>query len=226
MSRNAWVKGNRALVSVVIVFLLHSARCGAQEIRELGHFWTLGGTVQLLPTGNILRREEAKTTLYSYQQGHYVVSREVQIPDRLTKWTYFDWRSIDWHDQRDANDSDIPDGKFWPHNAKVKKVIYLSARHVPVVTALVCFTVPELHEEFSSATAKRIMLIALKGNMTENGYVYRELWTKALQKESSYGELAVQEVVGIGSVLVLYSASAGPSSESEQLDLYLLTNIN
>jgi hypothetical protein len=71
-------------------------------------------------------------------------------------------------------------------------------------------------------TSKNIVLVALRGDMTSTGYAYHELWTKTMQKDSSYGELMLQRVHGIGKILVLYSASAGPSSETKQLDIYAL----
>jgi len=213
---------DRALALAVVLLALHSLRCGAQGIREVGHFWAMGGTVQLLPTGDVLKREEGKTTVYSYLQGHYAVNKGGQVSDRARNWKYFDWLSVDWNDQLDKNNSDIPDGKFWPQNAKVKKQIYLSARNASVVTVVVCYTVTEPPADSPLATSKHIRLVALKGSVTDRGYVYHELWTKTLQKESSYGELTMQDAPGIGKVLVLYSASAGPSSESEQLDIYRL----
>jgi hypothetical protein len=182
----------------------------------------MGGTVQILPTGNVLKREEGKTTVYSYVQGHYVADKGGQVSEQAKNWTYFDWQSVDWKDQLNRNNSDIPDGKFWPENAKVKKLIYLSARNASVVMVVVCYTVPEPPKDSPLETSKHIKLVALKGNATDSGYAYHELWTKTVQKESSYGELTLQEAPGIGKLLVLYSASAGPSSESEQLDIYRL----
>jgi len=64
-------------------------------------------------------------------QGHYAPDKGTRIPEQVVRYTYFDWMSIDWHDQLDRNDSDIPDDKFWPEKAKVKKLIYLSARNAP-----------------------------------------------------------------------------------------------
>lgn len=208
------------LVSFVALFLLCSLRCEAQGVREVGHFWAMKGTVQLLPTGEVLKREEGKTTLYAYVQGHYVAAKGTQITEGVANWTYFDWLSVDWHDQLDRNDSDIPNGKFWPENAKVKKLVYLTAQNAPVVTVIVCYTVPEPPGDYPLATSKHILLVALSGNMTDHGYTYHKLWTKTVEKESSYGELNIQEVRGVGRVLVLYSASAGGSAESEQLDIY------
>lgn len=212
--------GFSALGLAAVLFLLHPLHCVAQQLKEVGHFWAMKGTVQLLPTGQVLKREEGKTTIYTYVQGRYVASKKTQIPERMVNWMYFDWLSVDWHDQLDRNDSDIPDGQFWPKNAKVKKLIYLSARNTPVVTVVVCYTLPESAEDNPLETSKHILLVALKGNVTQRGYVYRELWTKTVEKESSYGELTVQQIPGLGKALVLYSASAGPSSESEQLDIF------
>lgn len=216
--------GRDVLSSLVVFFLLQAAPCRAQNLREVGHFWAMNGTVKLLPTGIVLKREEGKTTLYSFQRGRYVADKRVQVPEPLMNWTYFDWESIDWDDQLSRNKSDIPEGKFWPQNAKVKKLVYLSPRNAPVVLVVVCYTVPEPPEDFPSEHSKFIRLVALKGNWTDSGHVYHELWTKTLEKESSYGELTVQDAPGIGRMLVLYSASAGASSESEQLDLYVLQN--
>ena len=222
MSTYRRIIGSRVSAFLVVLFLLHPLLCGAQELREVGHFWAMRGTVQLLPTGEVLKREEGKTTVYSYVQGHYVADKGAKVAERVMNWAYFDWQSVDWNDQLDRNNSDIPDGKFWPQNAKVKKLVYLSARNAPVITVVVCYTMPEPPEDSPLSTSKHILLVALKGNMTDRGYVYHELWTKTVQKESSYGELTVQEVSDIGKVLVLYSASAGPSAESEQLDIYRL----
>jgi hypothetical protein len=220
MSSDGRIIGSRVLVLVATLFLQFVPISNAQELRDVGHFWAMKGTVQLLPTGEVLKREEGKTTEYSYVQGHYVAAKGAQVAEQAMKWSYFDWLSVDWYDQLDRNDSDIPDGKFWPQNAKVKKLVYLSARNAPVVTVVVCYTVSEPPEDSPLATSKHIVFVGLKGNMTDRGYVYHELWTKTAQKESSYGELTLQQLPGVGRALVLYSASAGPSSESEQLDIY------
>src|SRR5205807_814323 len=104
------------------------------------------------PTGNVFKQEEGKTSYYSYRNGKYVADIGAQIPTELRNWTYFDWGTVDWHDQLHRNDSDIPDGKFWPQDAKIKKVIYLSARNTPVVTAVICSTMPEPPENFPFPT--------------------------------------------------------------------------
>ncbi len=220
MSRSGQIMGSRVTVFIAVFFLLYAPMCKGQESRDVGHFWAMKGTVQLLPTGEILKPEEGKTTVYSYVRGHYVADRGTPVPEPAMNWTYFDWLSVDWHDQLDRNDSDIPDGKFWPQNAKVKKLVYLSARNAPVVTVVVCYTESEPPADSPLVTSKHIVIVALSGKMTDRGYVYHELWTKTVQKESSYGELTLQQVTGVGRVLVLYSASAGPSSENEQLDIY------
>jgi hypothetical protein len=222
MSRIDRIMESRVAIFITVVFLLCAPMSRGQELRDVGHFWAMKGTVQLLPTGEILKREEGKTTVYSRVRSHYVEDRATRIQESAMNWIYFDWLSVDWHDQLDRNDSDIPDGKFWPQNAKVKKLVYLSARNAPVVTVVVCYTEAEPIADFPLATSKHIVLVALSGKVTDRGYVYHELWTKTVQKQSSYGELTLQQVPGIGRVLVLYSASAGPSSESEQLDIYRL----
>jgi hypothetical protein len=222
MVSGGWFMKTGIFVGALAVLLLHSLRCEAQELKEVGHFWAMKGTVQLLPTGEVLKREEGHTTIYSYVQGHYIADKGIRVPERVMNWAYFDWQSVDWHDQLDRNDSDIPDGKFWPQNAKVKKLVYLSARNALVVTVVVCYTVPESTEDSQRETPKHIVFAALKGIMTEKGYVYHKLWTKTVKKESSFGELTLQDVPNVGKALVLYSASAGPSSESEQLDIYKL----
>lgn len=220
MSSDGQKAGSRIAVLITAIFLLHTPISKAQELRDVGHFWALKGTVQLLPTGQVIKREEGKTVLYSYAHDRFVADKGTQIPERLMNWAYFDWLSVDWHDQLDRNDSDIPEGKFWPQNAKVKKLVYLSARNAPDLTVVVCYTVPEPPEDSPLGTSKHIVLIGLRGKLTSAGYVYNKLWTKTVQKESSYGELTLQSLPGVGKVLVLYSASAGPSSESEQLDIY------
>jgi hypothetical protein len=217
-----WSMRNGIFIGAVVFLLLHPLKCEAQELKEVGHFWAMKGTVQLLPTGEVLKREEGRTTIYSYVEGRYVAVKGTHVPKRVMTWAYFDWQSVDWLDQLDRNDSDIPEDKFWPQNAKVKKLVYLSARNAPVVTVVVCYTVSQPPEGSPLKTSKHIVLAALEGNMTEQGYVYHLLWTKTVQKESSYGELTLQEVPNVGEALVLYSASAGPSSESEQLDIYKL----
>jgi len=199
-------------------------RSQAQQITEIGRFWTLGGTVQLLPTGQVLTEEDGTRKVFTYRQGRYVrtdpnANRTTTPP--YSRWIYFDWASIDWHDQLDKNDSDIPAGRFWPREAKVKKVIYLTPRSAPKVTALICYTLKEPPEQ-SSGTSQRIVVTAVMGKRTEEGYKYVQLWTKILQTESSYGELIVQDIPRAGRTLVLYSASAGGSTESEQLNLYTI----
>jgi hypothetical protein len=150
--------------------------------------------------------------------GRYVAGKGTRISDPLLKWSYFDRLDVDWLDQLDRNQSSIPDGRFWPKNAKVKKLVYLSAMNAPVVTVLVCYALPALAGDLP--LARRIMLVALKGTWTDRGYQYRELWTKTLEKESNYGEITLQDLPDIGRVLVLYSAAPAASSETQQLDIY------
>jgi hypothetical protein len=222
-SREVRFNNAAALLTAISILFLAAPRSRAQELQELGHFWAMKGTVQLLPTGNVLKREDGKVSVYTFKHQKYTVDNRLQLPKEITTWTYFDWQSVDWSDQIDRNDSDIPDGTFWPQNGKVKKILYLSARNGPVISALVCYTVAEPKEERQLlSTAGQIWVIAVRGNRTDSGYKYQKLWAKKLETQSNYGELSVQQLPDLGRVLVLYSASAGGSSESEQLDIYKL----
>lgn len=210
-------------VIFALVAVSANPRTASQEMQELGHFWAMGGTVQLLPGGNVLKKEDGAVTMYSYEHGKYGVNNQTNVALSLANWTYFDWQSVDWKDQINRNNSDIPDQKFWPQNAKVKKVLYLSPRNALVVTVLVCYSVKEAQTSYPIlSTADQIWVAALRGTKTDTVYVYDKLWQRKLESQSNYGELAVQQVTGIGKILVLYSASTGGSSESEQLDIYRL----
>jgi hypothetical protein len=147
MSGEAYIRGTKVIAYVALLFLLCKL-AGAQDVRDIGHFWVMKGSVQLLPTGDVLKREEGRTTVFTYLRGHYAPSKSTRISERTANWEYFDWLSVDWHDQLDRNDSDIPDAKFWPPNAKVKKLVYLSPRNTPIVTVLACYTTPEPPRNF------------------------------------------------------------------------------
>ncbi len=213
------------MAAAALLFVFSPLRCVAQEIQKIGEFSTMNGTVQLLPTGNVLEREEGKTTLYSYQSGSYVPNGGVQVAPQVLNWIYFDWQSIDWGDQRDKNGTSIPSGEFWPKDARVKKVIYLSAPNATVVKVLVCYTMSDPTESSPLASSKLVKLVAIRGTLTDRGYVYHSLWTKTLRKDSSYGDLVVQQVPEVGRLLVLYSGSLG-SAEIEDLTLYELRDTN
>lgn len=213
-------------VIFIVVAITESVNLGhAQSVRDAGHFWAMSqeaGTVQFLPGGVVLKREDGKNTFYSYRAGGFAAIRSENISTAMGDWVYFDWDSIDYQDQLDRGTFDIPRDKFLPGGAKVKKVIYVPTKNAPEVIALVCYTVPVPEGENPIPGADYIFLLVLRGERKDAGYSYKQILTQKLQKDSNYGDLILQNVSGIGKVLALYSVAPGGSSEDRQLDLYLL----
>lgn len=214
-----------ALFLLVFSFaaLLIAPMAYAQRPTLLRRFTTLNGTIYFLPGAWVNIWENGRSIYYKYQGGRFVKSPE--LPKLLRNWESFSWDDgVDFSNQIIRSQYDPSINKFLPKEKKVKKLIEFSLTpHGHEDLVLVCFTLKD-EDPSASQNDTDIYMTGLLRSQGTSSPTYKELWTRTMETDASYGNFSVQKVPGNGRFLVLYWGQAAGSGAIQGLDIYQIAD--
>lgn len=193
-------------------------RAQAPQLVRVKQFSTLSGTIDFLPGAWVRVRQDNKRSKYYRFRGSRFVQAS-KLPHLIRQWESFNWRSVDVLNQVAIHNYNPDLDHFLPKHKRVKNVIELPLRVEGKELVLVCFT-EQTTEKFSEPGATDIYLAGILGQGTGSRAVYKQLWTRKVEADASYGNLSVQNIPHIGRFVLLYWVSVGGSGGENSLDIY------
>jgi hypothetical protein len=202
----------------ILTVLFWTSPAKSQKLDHLAEFWALSGDVQFLPGAYVVKYEDGKTERYSYKDSGFEPLRD-DVPPLVRNWTSFDWSGVDFRDQINGSPLDPDVRALVPKQAKIKKIIEISLTEGGVI-ALVCYTL-RTTEKFTRLEATDIFVAgAINADPTKGSF--RKLWDIKVKTNSDYGDFQYQSISGVGSFILLYSATTGGDASEHVLNIYRL----
>lgn len=188
----------------------------APQLVRIKQFSALNGTIDFLPGAWVRVRQDGNSTYYAFQESNF---RPADPPSLIRQWRSFDWQSVDFLNQIAIQNYDPDLNQFLPRDKHVKKVVEIPLPTYDGELVLVCFTT-KTTEKFAEPGDTDIYLAGVLSKKAGFHTSYKLLWTRKLETDASYGDLAIQNIPNLGRFVVLYWASVGGSGGEDALDIY------
>jgi hypothetical protein len=208
----------RWLVTGVILSFLFSPAI-AQNLEHVAQVYSVGGDVQFLPGGYVIKSEDGQAERYLYRNGKFE-RFQAAIPPLLENWTSFDWVQADYLDEIDRKSFDPAFRALLPTQSKLKKVLEIELPENRGTLALICYT-RRSKEKLARPDATDIFVTGAISTEPSNRLPhYRKSWDLKVKPDSDYGDFQYQVLPGGERLILLYTAAKGGNSVDRDLEIF------